>query len=91
MTSQTLTLNSLSKLPSSPDAARQSGSSYTSSSATCLLEAKKSPYQGEHQAKLRHLQAEIEALLQQLQALKQERLASDSQNLEETPEELGSH
>lgn len=35
------------------------------------------PYQASHQVELLHLQAEIDALLQQLQSLKQQRLASD--------------
>jgi hypothetical protein len=34
------------------------------------------PYQESHQAELLHLQAETEALLQQLQTLKQQRLAT---------------
>jgi hypothetical protein len=34
------------------------------------------PYQASHQVELLHLQAETEALLQQLQTLKQQRLAT---------------
>jgi hypothetical protein len=37
--------------------------------------ASKLPYQATHQVELLHLQAEIEALLQQLQTLKQQRSA----------------
>lgn len=38
----------------------------------------KLPYQATHQAELLHLQAEIEALLQQLQTLKRQRLTLSS-------------
>lgn len=39
----------------------------------------KLPYQASHKAELIHLQEDIDALLQQLQSLKQQRLASDGQ------------
>lgn len=41
----------------------------------CLNESK-FPYQTAQQVKLLHLEAEVESLLQQLQTLKQERLAA---------------
>ena len=45
------------------------------SSASVAVQARKLPYQESHQVELLHLQAEIEALLQQLQSLKQQRLS----------------
>ncbi len=41
-----------------------------------LIELMKSLYQADQQAKYLHLQAEVESLLQQLETLKQQRLAS---------------
>ena len=41
-----------------------------------LNESKKFPYQAAQQVKFLHLEAEVESLLQQLQTLKQERIAS---------------
>lgn len=41
-----------------------------------LVEQMKSPYRADQQVKYLHLQAEVESLLQQLQILKQQRLAS---------------
>lgn len=41
-----------------------------------LLRLMKSLYQADQQVKYLHLQAEVESLLQQLQVLKQQRLAS---------------
>ena len=41
-----------------------------------LMELMKSTYQADQQVKYLHLQAEVEVLLQQLQTLKQRRLAS---------------
>lgn len=78
MTIQTLPSNTLLEHSSSSDKNRQSLTSNASGSGVCLLE-KKTLYQGEHQTELQHLQAETEALLQQLQALKQQRLASTQQ------------
>lgn len=43
-----------------------------------LNESKESPYQAAVQVKFLHLQAEVESLLQQLQTLKQQRLAATS-------------
>jgi hypothetical protein len=47
----------------------------------------KLPYQASHQVELLHLQAELDALLQQLQSLKQQRLTSGEQapELQDTP------
>jgi hypothetical protein len=42
-----------------------------------VLENVKLPYQVDHQVELLHLRAEVEALLQQLQTLKQQRLVSE--------------
>jgi hypothetical protein len=44
-----------------------------------LLEAMKSQYRLDQQEKFLHLQAETESLLQQLQALKQQRLSTSEQ------------
>ncbi|MBC7972140.1 MAG: hypothetical protein H7Z11_18775 [Verrucomicrobia bacterium] len=44
-----------------------------------LIKAMKSQYQLDQQVKFLHLQAEADSLLQQLQAVKQQRQASDSQ------------
>lgn len=43
------------------------------SSAQATAQAAKLPYQANHQVELMHLQAEIEALLQQLKCIKQQR------------------
>lgn len=49
----------------------------------------KLPYQDNHQVELLHLQAEIDALLQQLTSLKQQRLStSDDHSLEMQDSEL---
>jgi hypothetical protein len=45
------------------------------SSTSVAVQARKLPYQENHQVELMHLQAEIEALLQHLQTLKQQRLS----------------
>jgi hypothetical protein len=45
----------------------------------------KLPYQATHQVELLHLQAEIEALLQQLKTLKQQRLEVDPLEADATP------
>jgi hypothetical protein len=44
------------------------------SPAAVAVADRKLPYQASHQAELIHLEAEIEALLQRLQALKQQRM-----------------
>lgn len=72
MTSQTL----LSKGMSEGSTADVTRSSNASGSGVCLLEKPKTLYHGDQQAELQHLQAETEALLRQLQALKQQRTAS---------------
>lgn len=43
------------------------------SSVQATAQATKLPYQANHQVELMHLQAEIEALLQQLKCIKQQR------------------
>ncbi len=48
-----------------------------STSSMAVLENVKLPYQVDHQVELLHLRAEVEALLQQLQTLKQQRLVSE--------------
>jgi hypothetical protein len=48
------------------------------SASTNLSQPKKLPYQANHQLELLHLQAELDALFQQLQSLKQQRQSSDS-------------
>lgn len=42
-----------------------------------IVEPMKSPYRADQQVKYLHLQAEVESLLQHLQILKKQRLASD--------------
>ena len=42
----------------------------------CWIEVRQSPYQPDHQVELLHLQAEIDALLLQLQAVQQKRQTS---------------
>ena len=49
--------------------------SATSTQRPRLNESKKPPYRVDQQVKFLHLQAEVESLLQQLQTLKQQRLA----------------
>ncbi len=51
----------------------QSAPAKTESSSTQSSSARKLPYQATHQVELMHLEAETEALLQQLRALKQRR------------------
>lgn len=54
---------------------RLSGFDAASSTAQPLVDTvKKLPYQANHQVELMHLQAEIDALLQHLQTVKQQRL-----------------
>jgi hypothetical protein len=50
-------------------------------------QSKKLPYQANHQVELLHLQAELDALFQQLQSLKQQRQSSAASECEaiETP------
>jgi hypothetical protein len=50
-----------------------------SSQATWASKLNKSYYQDDQQAKLMHLQAEIDSLLTQLQNLKEQRLSSNNQ------------
>lgn len=69
MTSQVLT-------PSRSSEAAPQAVSSTSRSA--ILEGVKLPYQVDHQVELLHLRAEAEALLQELQTLKQRRLVAVS-------------
>ncbi len=81
MTSQTLISKSLPSLSNVPNLASQpnpmstaatairpSSNAELSSAPACKL-----PYQATHQVELLHLQAETEALFQQLQVLKQQR------------------
>ncbi|HEY9666502.1 MAG TPA: hypothetical protein V6C91_06830 [Coleofasciculaceae cyanobacterium] len=61
-----------------------SNSQPTSTQRTAVIEkpdltvAKKMVYQADQQVKYLHLQAEVDSLLQQLQLLKQQRLASSA-------------
>lgn len=48
----------------------------------------KLPYQASHQVELLHLQAEIDALLQQLQSLKQQRISASDHSLEAQESEV---
>lgn len=47
-----------------------------------LYESKKVPYQVAQQVKFLHLEAEVESLLQQLQTLKQQRIAAQVEALQ---------
>jgi hypothetical protein len=86
MTSQVLTPGRLSNLSESQtivlssnvEARTAIASTSSSSSSVAVLEGVKLPYQVDHQVELLHLRAEVEALLQQLQSVKQQRLVSTS-------------
>ena len=52
--------------------------SATSTERPRLNESKRSPYEIAQQVKFLHLEAEVESLLQQLQYLKQQRIAATS-------------
>lgn len=67
MTSQTLILDSKAQSLNS-----------ASKASVCLATPTRLPYQESHQVELLHLQADIEALLEQLQSLKQQRLTADT-------------
>lgn len=96
MTSQTEMSSSTSELPNqqlgsaqqfSEDTREASADAPTKDSTlkspVCLAaKPMKLPYQENHKEELLHLQADIEALLQQLQTLKQQRLESDSPDAE---------
>ena len=56
----------------------QAATSPADSQQICWIEVKQYPYQPDHQVELLHLQAEADALLLQLQALSQKRLAASS-------------
>lgn len=57
---------------------RQIGSKSVKTNSSRSDESKKPPYQVDQQVKFLHLEAEVEYLLQQLQNLKQQRLATTS-------------
>jgi hypothetical protein len=90
MTSQMLTPIRLSSLSESQAAVHQSQNQGSSAEAStvrpsgsvAVLDSAKLPYQVDHQVELLHLRAEVEALLQQLQNLKQQRLVSVHQHLD---------
>lgn len=84
MTSQTLMPSSISELPKNQAELSTQGSASVSTTANpavkepvCLAKSVKLPYQESHKEELMHLQADIEALIQQLQSLKQQRRASE--------------
>jgi hypothetical protein len=52
-----------------------------------LHESKKVPYQAAQQVKFLHLEAEVESLLQQLQTLKQQRIAAQVEALQASVQE----
>jgi len=60
-----------------PTSSNESAKSALNQGSLRLLEPSRLPYQESHRAELLHLQAETEALLQQLQTLQQQRLALD--------------
>lgn len=55
--------------------------SATSTQRPSLNESKKFPYEAAQQVKFLYLEAEVESLLQQLQTLKQQRVADTSRDL----------
>lgn len=79
MTNQTLVSDRPVQLPSVATAVRAPQTTTSPAAVnyqTRLLEAMKTQYQLDQQVKFLHLQAETESLLQQLQAIKQQRQAS---------------
>lgn len=52
-----------------------------------LHESKEVPYQAAQQVKFLHLEAEVESLLQQLQTLKQQRIAAQMEALQASVQE----
>jgi hypothetical protein len=60
-----------------PTSSNESNRSTSSQGSLSLLEPSRLPYRDNHRAELLHLQAETEALLQQLQTLQQQRLTSN--------------
>jgi hypothetical protein len=81
MTTQILMPNSISDLLKAQTTAEQSSAnsaadaSNSSTNASSARKPAKLPYQASHQVELLHLQAETEALIQQLQTLKQQRVS----------------
>jgi hypothetical protein len=61
--------------PVTESEAQPNSASPSDSLKTPVLKAVKLPYQATHQVELLHLHAEIEALLQQVRTLKQQRLS----------------
>ncbi|MBE9179454.1 hypothetical protein IQ268_12865 [Oculatella sp. LEGE 06141] len=87
MTSTILVPNRLSAPPNPQAVVYEPGSASDSAplsnctgDASSHSSARQLPYQQNHQAELLHLQAETEALLQQLQTLKQQRMAASHQS-----------
>ncbi|HEY9883205.1 MAG TPA: hypothetical protein V6C98_06300 [Thermosynechococcaceae cyanobacterium] len=87
MTSQILTSNSSIRVSDSEGAQLQTPQSQVQDAEagsvdqhrSRLIEAMKSQYQANQQVEFLYLQAEADSLLQQLQALKQQRAASSAQ------------
>ncbi len=77
MTTQTLILDNAARVSDSSTQAQSAGSTVAQQRAR-LIEAMKSQYPVDQQVKYLHLQAEADSLLQQLQALKQQRQADGS-------------
>ncbi|WP_416672752.1 hypothetical protein [Egbenema bharatensis] len=86
MTSRTLMPNFVSESPRvNADCLEQGSTQSVQVSApdsANLIKLNKLPYQANHKAELIHLQEDIDALLQQLQTLKQQRLASVPSSLD---------
>jgi hypothetical protein len=72
MTSQTLIDNRAVQFPTS--AVSDSAPAIDSGNVVSLESPRKLPYQVTHQVELLHLQAETEALLQEIQTVKQQRV-----------------
>lgn len=71
-----LTKSSTAVCEPNPTSSNESARSASIQSSLSRLEPSRLPYRDNHRAELLHLQAETEALLQQLQTLQQQRLAS---------------
>lgn len=77
MTSQTLIDNRAVQFSTSAISNPAStASTITFHESTSLEDLRKLPYQANHQVELLHLQAETEALLQEIQTAKQQRISS---------------
>jgi hypothetical protein len=85
MTSRTLMPNFVSESPrvqAVPEQESTRSAQMAAPDLTPSAKVNKLPYQASHKAELIHLQEDIDALLRQLQTLKQQRLASGDRSSE---------